>query len=644
MKKIMLKELREQMKVALLGLAIFIFILRMDYTKYGNLLKYPNWAGTPLMDVAGFAAFFCAIFGTVLGWLQIHAEKQRDLQAFLLHRPLTRTAILLGKIAAGLCLYALGAGLPLLGFIAVVVTPGRVAAPFEWPMVLPLAAIFLLGLVYYFAGMLTGVRQARWFGSRGFGLGLAIIATVGVFLSEFWQALLVLSITGGILTLATWGSFQLGGYYRHQPLPAKLALTSACVAAGVLLVLAAIGIFQVLAPEFRSFSNDEYAFTKDGAVCKVIHPSTGGEPQIMDLNGQPLRINYGELLQHRWRAATFFGEQGERRRSHYSSSDRFFTFWGRADKTMWYLTHDGRLVSYDIATRRQTGALAQSANTFFPPLVHSGMDSEAVHPQGILASSNSLYHVDLEHRSLKPIWSVGNDDRIESYGSGDYWNKFESLRTLVVTRKSVQMLELNGYAEWSIPNQASNSGYSEITVLFLQPTNRFAVIFQKAGWVLPSRVAWVTAGEGITKSMELPELPPSVGEDFILNLIGLLMPPSLSAKLPFWRVLGVHSWPWNPWCMIPAGLCAIVGWCLGRRYSFPIKAQIGWFVFIMLFNLPGLLAFLSVQEWPARETCPRCQKLRAVDREQCPHCGADFAPPEKNGTEIFEPAPSRLSA
>ena len=38
-----------------------------------------------------------------------------------------------------------------------------------------------------------------------------------------------------------------------------------------------------------------------------------------------------------------------------------------------------------------------------------------------------------------------------------------------------------------------------------------------------------------------------------------------------------------------------------------------------------------------RESCPCCKKLRVVDREKCPHCGADFAPPEKNGTEIFAP-------
>mgnify|MGYP001160529373 CR=1 FL=1 len=33
----------------------------------------------------------------------------------------------------------------------------------------------------------------------------------------------------------------------------------------------------------------------------------------------------------------------------------------------------------------------------------------------------------------------------------------------------------------------------------------------------------------------------------------------------------------------------------------------------------------------------RGKRLRLVDREQCEHCGAGFAPPEKTGTEVFEP-------
>jgi hypothetical protein len=36
---------------------------------------------------------------------------------------------------------------------------------------------FLTGIAYYFAGLLTGLRQARWYASRSFGLGLAIAMT-----------------------------------------------------------------------------------------------------------------------------------------------------------------------------------------------------------------------------------------------------------------------------------------------------------------------------------------------------------------------------------------------------------------------------------------------------------------------------------
>jgi hypothetical protein len=84
-------------------------------------------------------------------------------------------------------------------------------------------------------------------------------------------------------------------------------------------------------------------------------------------------------------------------------------------------------------------------------------------------------------------------------------------------------------------------------------------------------------------------------------------------------------------------VCLPIGWWLGRRYRFSFAAQAGWAVFHVLFGVPGLLAFLSVQEWPAREACPNCKKLRVVDRPQCEHCGADFAPPEKTGTEVFAP-------
>ena len=186
------KELREQTKVALLGLAIFTVILMGAYKScMSTLVNFAAGGGgqmqgeqmQPLLSSGLLtpAAFFCAFFGIALGWLQIHAEKHRDLWAYLIHRPITRTAILRSKIAAGMCLYVLGAGLPLLVLVAVAATPGRVAAPFEWAMTLPVLVIFLTGIVCYFAGMLTGLRQARWYGSRGVGLGLAIFASMLAF-------------------------------------------------------------------------------------------------------------------------------------------------------------------------------------------------------------------------------------------------------------------------------------------------------------------------------------------------------------------------------------------------------------------------------------------------------------------------------
>ncbi len=52
-------------------------------------------------------ALICSIFGAVLGWVQIHNERHRDLRAFLIHRPiLAARKIFFGKILARLCLYS----------------------------------------------------------------------------------------------------------------------------------------------------------------------------------------------------------------------------------------------------------------------------------------------------------------------------------------------------------------------------------------------------------------------------------------------------------------------------------------------------------------------------------------------------------
>jgi hypothetical protein len=226
MKALVRKEFRENVKLAVLGLVIYTLML---FQQYRSDVVSPRATGQPLVSGAFLmsTAWFCGIFGAVLGWLQIHNERRPDLWAFLIHRPVTRTTIFLGKVIAGLGLYAVVAGLPLLGFIVWARLPGRVAAPFEPAMLLPVTAYFLAGTVSYFAGMLTGLRQARWYGSRALGLGVALIVVlIMAERPEFWQGLLIIFIGAAMLITGTWGAFQSQGYYRGQPAGGKAALTA----------------------------------------------------------------------------------------------------------------------------------------------------------------------------------------------------------------------------------------------------------------------------------------------------------------------------------------------------------------------------------------------------------------------------------
>ena len=65
-----------------------------------------------------------------------------------------------------------------------------------------------------------------------------------------------------------------------------------------------------------------------------------------------------------------------------------------------------------------------------------------------------------------------------------------------------------------------------------------------------------------------------------------------------------------PWKLVLISLAAAavvwvpLGLWLAWRHNFDIRAQLGWAVFHLLCGLPGFLAFLSVQEWPARSLAP----------------------------------------
>src|SRR5579875_1981006 len=137
-----------------------------------------------------FAGMIAAVFAAVLGYLQVYPASRGDKRSLLLHRPLSRSRIFLGKALAGGGLYLVALGAPFACVTALAATPGHLAQPFSWPMALHWCAAVLTGLVYYSAGMLAAQMDGRWYGSRCLALVSGLFCSIVVYAApEFWHAL-----------------------------------------------------------------------------------------------------------------------------------------------------------------------------------------------------------------------------------------------------------------------------------------------------------------------------------------------------------------------------------------------------------------------------------------------------------------------
>ena len=675
MKALIQKDLRENLKVALIALVVFSLLVLLAYEIGSSALTALLAGGRaaqvnalqPLLspDLLPEAAFLCPIFGAALGWLQSRNEAHRDLWAFLIHRPVTRAEIFLGKTIAGLCLYALGVGLPFAILVALVRIPGHVAAPFEWAIVLPLFSLFLTGVAWYFAGLLTGLRQARWYASRVLGIGLAFFASLGGTLPETWQWLILSALAIVILATAGWGAYESGGFYRGQPLAGRLALVMAmAMGCGVVLYLAAAFLFfAVFSPlSHPSYQYSYYQMTRDGAIYKVTTTQDNAEVAIVDLDGHPLldpktgqKMTLSELqfLYAYGGAVLSRFNHFYQNRNAMQDAGRFFSLINITDKTLWYLDRHGRLISYDGRIRKFAGTLgprgsdgALTSESFLSQPGSFGYSYNLYNNVSwqLLATAKAVYRVDFKAGTVKPIFTLSSDDEIGAYADvqGGY-NDSQTRNSFISTRHTVCLLDSDGRTIFAVPYQPGLAEYPQVQFYFLQPANgstaNFAVRFRpdaemnrKSGGKMPDHVLWLGPGQAVAKSADLPPLPVLELNRWPEKLVEALLPPP--AHLLLDKVL---SSPWNVLSFALAFLSAVIGGLLARRHDSSPMTIAGWTLFVFLLGIGGLLTLLCVQEWPAREACPHCNKLRAVDRELCPHCQSPFPPPEKNGTEIFAP-------
>ena len=71
------------------------------------------------------------------------------------------------------------------------------------------------------------------------------------------------------------------------------------------------------------------------------------------------------------------------------------------------------------------------------------------------------------------------------------------------------------------------------------------------------------------------------------------------------------------------------------RYKATRLERIVWPLFVLVFGLPGWIAYRFGRTWPVLEACPACTIRSPRDRFDCVACGEDFRAPAELGTEVF---------
>lgn len=171
MRALAFKELREVAGIAAVALGGYLALVvsLMGAKVFRWVPGMPEGTnGVPFSggEFTGVFTWVSMAFAVALGFRQSAWESARGTFLFLLHRPLSRRAIFLTKLAVGSGTLLLGASLPIVLYAWWAAIPGHHPSPFAWSMANPAWLLTFLMPLVYLGAFLSGLRPARWFGTR----------------------------------------------------------------------------------------------------------------------------------------------------------------------------------------------------------------------------------------------------------------------------------------------------------------------------------------------------------------------------------------------------------------------------------------------------------------------------------------------
>ena len=194
MRALALKELREVFGITAVALGGYLALVvsLMGGKVFDWVPGMPQGTEEVPFTGTGFAAFFAivsVVFAVALGFRQSAWESARGTYLFLLHRPVSRDAVFLTKLAVGAGVFLLCASLPVVAYGWWAAVPGHHPSPFAWSMTGPVWRLAFLMPLLYLGAFLSGLRPARWFGTRLLPLVAAVVLLVLLDILPWWWSL-----------------------------------------------------------------------------------------------------------------------------------------------------------------------------------------------------------------------------------------------------------------------------------------------------------------------------------------------------------------------------------------------------------------------------------------------------------------------
>jgi hypothetical protein len=685
MKAMIWKEWRENAKWALLA-----FLALGLATLYATTKGFDSSNSQQITNLfeatTTLTMFVVPLFASALGALQVGTELRRDQWAFLLHRPVSRTTIFAGKVIAGLSLYLLATLTPTLILALWMRTPGNLAAPFDWRFLFAPMANILVGITFYFCGMLAAVRPARWYGSRAIGFAMAFGCLVVVnMVPEFWQASGIALLGGVLLGLAAWGSFLTTGTYGRQPRVAKIAL-GITMLVSLMIVVGGLAIFTletvVQGDRQASYQDrppyEAYMIDKSGRILKVSYVE--GFPQsATDLQGRTVSVprapddnwSLGRsfLILRRWR-----GYDG----IDFRSTSRYYlrllgtNYYNPTDKKIrWFwVKSERRIVGYSPISRALIGSvgpqgfspIAQGLATPFPEPIKTFVQRHGSANYGdiqCLSFAHSVYVFNLNTMRMTRIYEAVTEAPLQGVDIVSALSEAGDGAIALADANTIRVFGQNGRLLFATPFEIQDTKNLTLTISATPKKDRFflwyeprresrkesvrldhisefssnGVLLAKHKLPLLKKPDRGTYTNPLWYEMAAPVLVPPIAMTAATAISTYTLPEDPAKE----EIAGLVKMRWLWLLSLVAGLVyAGLTLRLAKRSDLSPRTCFGWAIASFALGLFGALTLLALHEWPTLLACPHCDKKRSVNHRQCEHCAAVFPEPVLDDTAIFD--------